>query len=164
MKKATFIMLLIPMLILAGGWSAGFEPSAYAAGGRGGGGHISAGGRGAVSGRGAGGGFRERGDFGGRGHFGHGGGHFSGGIWIDPWWWDPFFPFYPYPYSYYAPPTVVVPSEPQEYIQQPAPQEQTDYWYYCKDSHGYYPYVKSCPSGWMRVLPSSTPPDTDEEE
>jgi hypothetical protein len=46
---------------------------------------------------------------------------------------------------------------------QPAPQpEEPNYWYYCHNPEGYYPYVKKCPSGWMKVVPS--PPTTDQEE
>jgi hypothetical protein len=186
MKKATLIMLFIPMLILTASLVGPLEQTAYAdrgdRGDRGRGGGISAGGRGAVDGRGFSGreGFGGRGGFVGRGggfdrrgggfdrHDGHfrGGGHFDGGIWIGPWWgWDPFFyPYYPYyPYQYYAPPTVVVPEQPQEYIV-PAPQpEESSYWYFCRDAKGYYPYVKSCPGGWMKVVPSPSPPDQDQE-
>ena len=32
-----------------------------------------------------------------------------------------------------------------------------DWWYYCEDSRGYYPYVKSCLSGWKRVPPAPPP-------
>ena len=39
---------------------------------------------------------------------------------------------------------------------------QQEYWYYCKDPQGYYPYIASCPGGWMRVLP--TPPQPGREE
>ena len=35
--------------------------------------------------------------------------------------------------------------------------EQTRYWYYCTDPEGYHPYVKSCPQGWMQVVPSGPP-------
>jgi hypothetical protein len=35
---------------------------------------------------------------------------------------------------------------------------ETSYWYYCRNPQGYYPYVKRCPSGWMRVVPSPPPP------
>ncbi len=35
--------------------------------------------------------------------------------------------------------------------------DQPYYWYYCPDSKEYYPYVKSCPSGWMRVVPDANP-------
>jgi len=73
----------------------------------------------------------------------------------------PYYPFPYYPYSYYPPPVVVTPSQPPIYIEQ-SPSETTKsiprsyYWYYCDKSDGYYPYVKECPSGWERVLP--TPP------
>ncbi len=33
-----------------------------------------------------------------------------------------------------------------------------DYWYYCETPRGYYPYVRSCPGGWMRVVPDTVPP------
>jgi hypothetical protein len=97
------------------------------------------------------------------GYGGHGGhGHFSGSIWIGPgwgWgpWWGPAYPYY-YPYPYYAAPPVVVQQPPDEYVQQPAPQsEEPSYWYYCQDPKGYYPYVKKCPNGWLKVVPSPAP-------
>ena len=68
------------------------------------------------------------------------------------------YPFY-YPPAYAYPPTVVVPTTPPVYIQQqqalpvqPA-QPQTNYWYYCQNPDGYYPYVKNCPGGWLQVAP-----------
>ncbi len=58
-----------------------------------------------------------------------------------PW----FYPFYPYR----TPPPVV--QQPPAYLRaQPQP---TDYWYYCRNPEGYYPYVRECPGGWMRVVP-----------
>ena len=71
--------------------------------------------------------------------------------------------FYPPPF-YGIPPVVVpiappmiVPSTPPVYIQQhetPATaQPQTHDWYYCTRPEGYYPYVKQCPDGWLRVAP-----------
>lgn len=72
-------------------------------------------------------------------------------VWVGPGWVPG--PFYYPPYYAYPQPPVVV-QQPNVYLQQPsAPQEQT-YWYYCKDSQAYYPYVKECPSGWMKVVPS----------
>jgi hypothetical protein len=118
-----------------------------------------------------------RGDFAGHSHFRHvghrHGGHFSTSVWIGPGWgwsvWDPFwypsyYPYYRYPYPYYyAPPTVV--QEPQEYISVPeAKEEPAGYWYYCKEANGYYPYVKRCPSGWMKVVPYQPPPDLNQDE
>ena len=66
-----------------------------------------------------------------------------------PYWGPP-------PYYYAAPPVVVVPQQPQTYIQRN--QQESDYWYYCQNPQGYYPYVKSCPGGWMKVVPDTVPP------
>ena len=151
MKKSAFILFLIPAVIfaaiLAGPVAevACAAPSGHFEGGHGGGFH------------GGGGHFGGRGFGGHEGHF-RGGGHFEGGIWFWPGFWDPFYyPYYTYPY--YAPPTVVEPEQPEEYIM-PTPQAgETGYWYYCKDANGYYPYVKSCPGGWLRVVPSPAPPN-----
>jgi hypothetical protein len=157
MKKTIFIVLLVPVLIFAASLSGRLEQVAYADPGLRGGhsGHLGGG----------------RGGFGGHGgHFRHGG-HFGGGIWFDPFWgpWNPlFYPFYPSYYPYYTPP-VVVPQQPEEYIQQAPQQGETGYWYYCSDARGYYPHVKSCPGGWMKVVPSpapadqAPPPDQDQE-
>ncbi|MCP5246280.1 MAG: hypothetical protein H6937_10210 [Burkholderiales bacterium] len=75
-------------------------------------------------------------------------------------YYDPFFypPYYSYP-PVIVPMTqpVIVPSTPPVYIQQQqdstASQQHTQYWYYCQDTDGYYPYVKQCPGGWLRVNP-----------
>jgi hypothetical protein len=111
---------------------------------------------------------------GGGGHHGghHGGGsHFSGSIWIGPgwggwgpWWWGapyyPYYSYYPY-YPYYSPP-VVIQQQPPIYVE-PTPQpEEQSYWYYCPNPQGYYPYVKRCPKGWMKVVPSPVAPDGEE--
>ncbi len=90
--------------------------------------------------------------------YARGGGHMRGGIWIgpvwDPWWWGP--PVYPY---YYATPPVVIQQQPPLYEQQaPQVEEQPYYWYYCQASKSYYPYVKQCPGGWMKVVPPPGPP------
>ena len=72
------------------------------------------------------------------------------------------YPFYDYGYPFYYPPyyayppTIIVPTEPPVYIQkeQPQPvQPQSNYWYYCENPQGYYPYVKNCPNGWQQVSP-----------
>jgi hypothetical protein len=40
-----------------------------------------------------------------------------------------------------------------------APQsEPASFWYYCNDAKAYYPYVRECPSGWLQVVPQTTPP------
>ena len=63
------------------------------------------------------------------------------------WWWIVggawyFYPnrIEPYP-DPYQPPVVVVPPLP-------APPQ---YWYYCSNPPGYYPYVASCRRAWQRV-------------
>jgi hypothetical protein len=74
-------------------------------------------------------------------------------------------PYYPGPYLYgdpfYSPAPVVVvpPPEPQVYIEQStgavdqARTPEQGYWYFCRGSNRYYPYVKECPGGWQTVLP-----------
>jgi hypothetical protein len=72
----------------------------------------------------------------------------------------PFYPwYYPYPYYPYPPyPVVVAPPAPTTYIEQgEAPPHSLSYWYYCAESNTYYPYVKDCPAGWMRVVPHAPP-------
>ena len=68
----------------------------------------------------------------------------------NPYWGPP-------PYYYPPPPVVVVPQQPQTYVQRNQRQE-SDYWYYCQNPQGYYPYIKSCPGGWMKVVPDTVPP------
>ncbi len=78
-------------------------------------------------------------------------------------WWYPYGYAYPYPYAYpyaypypypaYAPP--VVESRPSVSIQEAPPPQ---YWYYCQNPQGYYPYVNQCPGGWFQVVPQPTPP------
>lgn len=74
--------------------------------------------------------------------------------WWGPGWWGPAYP-YPYPYAY-SPPVVVQP--PPVYVQPSAPPEESQYWYYCQNPQGYYPYVRQCPNGWMKVVPPPAPP------
>jgi hypothetical protein len=90
------------------------------------------------------------------GHGGHGG-HIGVGVWLGPGWWGPYYYPYYYPYPYYQEPPIVIEQQPEVYVQPtPQPEQQPVYWYFCKDPQGYYPYVKQCPSGWTRVVP--TPP------
>ncbi len=72
-------------------------------------------------------------------------------LWVGPGpWWGPA------PYYYPAPPVVV--QQPPVY-EQPAPPPQAPiYWYYCPNPQGYYPYIQQCPTGWMQVVPPTTPP------
>lgn len=87
--------------------------------------------------------------------------HFRGRPWIGPEWYGH---TYVYPYPYYVDPPIIV-QQPDVYVV-PAPQqapprtEPAFYWYYCQNPPGYYPYVKTCPEGWMKVVPSlPQPPD-----
>jgi hypothetical protein len=94
------------------------------------------------------------------GHFRHG--HARVGIYLGipltgPYYYPPHY-YYPSPYYSYAPsPVIVTPAAPPVYIEQTAPQASTqlpsNYWYYCNDPQGYYPYVKDCPAGWQKVAP-----------
>jgi len=98
-----------------------------------------------------------------RGHGGHNHGHgnsysfWIGGGW--PGYWGPaypryysYYPSYPYYYPYSAAPGVTA-----EQPQLSSPSQDQDYWYYCQDPQGYYPYIKSCPGGWMKVVPEPAP-------
>jgi hypothetical protein len=96
----------------------------------------------------------------GGGYYGHGYGWGGGvGVTIGPYWG---------PWGYYGspyyPPVVVEQAGPQVYIEQQgaqitpapvvaAPSPETNFWYYCRSSKGYYPYVKECPGGWQKVAP-----------
>ena len=80
-------------------------------------------------------------------HRGHSGSHFGFYFGV-PLFWDPYPAYYGYRYYDRYPPTVIV-QPPPVYVQQPRA-----YWYYCPDPAGYYPTVRSCPSGWMPVLPN----------
>lgn len=72
-----------------------------------------------------------------------------GPVW--PWWWAP--PVYPVYPVYTAP--VIIQQSPPVYIQQEAPAQQyQQYWYYCENPKGYYPYVQQCPGGWLKVVPN----------
>jgi hypothetical protein len=89
-------------------------------------------------------------------HAAHVGVYIGGGGYYYPWGPAPY--YYPYPPAVAVP--VPVPVQPQEYVEQgqpdaaPAAQasgQQAGTWYYCDDSKTYYPYVKSCSSGWRPV-------------
>jgi hypothetical protein len=87
-----------------------------------------------------------------------------------PWWGPGWYGYPAYPYAYYPyayPPSVVVSPGPQTYIEQapaataqqaPATASPPNYWYYCAESKGYYPYIRECPEGWMTVVPPSSAP------
>jgi hypothetical protein len=109
-----------------------------------------------------GGGYRGYGGYYGGGYRGYGG-HGGVNIWLGPVWgpgWWGSYPYpYPYTYPYYQVPPLVINQQPEVYVQ-PAPQleQKQIYWYYCENPNGYYPYVKQCPGGWMKIVP--TPPNS----
>jgi hypothetical protein len=78
-------------------------------------------------------------------HHGHArfGFFFGAPLLFAPWYYEP---------RYYYPPAVIVPSSPPVYIDQGQAAAQ-DYWYYCRESETYYPYVKECAGPWQRVVP-----------
>ncbi len=155
MKKVICLVLVIMVLLAANALPV------YAQGGGHGGGH-------------GGGGHGGGGHGGGHGGGGHGHGHssFSGSFWIGPGWgwggWGPWWGYYPYYYPYYSPyyypyyyseSPAVIERQPRAYTE-PSPQSEDEYyWYFCPDSRNYYPYVKHCPSGWLKVVPRQTPSD-----
>jgi hypothetical protein len=73
--------------------------------------------------------------------------------------------YYYYPNYYYPPAAAAAPSYPPVYIEQSAPAAAAApsssgsgaYWYYCRDSQTYYPYVQQCASPWQQVVPNSGP-------
>lgn len=82
----------------------------------------------------------------------------------------PVYPRWHYlPPRYYYPAPVVVQAQPPVYIEQEpqppstVPPETTHsadaaaYWYFCRESNTYYPYVKSCAGPWQRVTPQPPP-------
>ncbi len=84
------------------------------------------------------------------GHF-----YFRGGIWVGPGWWGPPYPYY-YPYyPYYSEPPTVIERQAPAYVQPNRQQDDQDYWYFCAKPKGYYPYIKECPGGWLKVIPSA---------
>jgi hypothetical protein len=82
-----------------------------------------------------------------RGHHYGGSRYYFRGSFVFPW----------YPYGYHASPPVIIQQKPPVYVQ--PEQEKENYWYYCPDPQGYYPYIRDCASGWMKVVPDATPPD-----
>lgn len=81
----------------------------------------------------------------------------SSPFYYSPWWYSPWVPapYYPYPST-----VLTIPPSPPVYIEQPqttvSPPVQPEYWQYCAESRGYYPYVGECPGGWQRI--ATVPP------
>jgi len=57
---------------------------------------------------------------------------------------------YRYPYPYSSPYAYAAPAAVYATASAPAP----SYWYYCESARTYYPYISTCPEGWMPVVPS----------
>ncbi len=107
-----------------------------------------------------------------------GGGHWhGGGYWHGGWGWGwpyyglglatgaflsypyYYYPYYPY-YSYYPyyPYTYAPTYRPSQRVIVRERKRAMDTWYYyCRQSHAYYPYVRRCPGGWEKV-PALPPP------
>jgi hypothetical protein len=106
--------------------------------------------------------------------YGYGGGYYGGGyrggvnVWLGGPVWGPGWGTYPYPYAYpyaypyYQAPPVIINQQPEEIYVQPLPQPELKqtYWYYCENPQGYYPYVKQCPNGWKKIVPTPPAPTT----
>lgn len=74
------------------------------------------------------------------------------------WWWivDGGWYFYPvpiYPYPTYVPPAIIVQLPPPVPTGLPPAQ----FWYFCDNPAGYYPYVAACPGPW-RAVPATPHP------
>ena len=101
----------------------------------------------------------------------HGGSRFALGLSFGfpaYYYWGPgYYPYayaYPYPYSYYdgywydyGAPETYIQRDSGDAVAPPVPTPRDQYSYYCTNPAGYYPQVPSCPSGWLTVVPNSSP-------
>lgn len=74
------------------------------------------------------------------------------------WWWivNGGWYFYPtpiYPYPTYVPPAIVMQQAPP----MPTGLPPAQFWYFCDNPKGYYPYVAACNGPW-REVPATPPP------
>jgi hypothetical protein len=98
-----------------------------------------------------------------RGNHRHGDFHSHFGVFIGaPFFWWPPEPYYYSPYYYPPVSHVYIEEQPPVYVQRnntPAASVSppANYWYYCQNPQGYYPYVQNCPAGWMQVVPQPPP-------
>ncbi|MFZ6812943.1 hypothetical protein ACO0K3_00605 [Undibacterium sp. Rencai35W] len=60
--------------------------------------------------------------------------------------------------SYSGPAVTSTSSGTTTYVSPSVPQQGNGDWYYCHNPDGFYPAIKSCPSGWQRV-PAQVPAD-----
>lgn len=98
--------------------------------------------------------------------FAHGRGgrvHFGVVVGAPLFWGYPHYYYPPPPYYYtpsYYPAPAYYPAFPPVYVEREnaAPDAPAQsWWYYCEQTRGYYPYVKSCLGGWQRVPPAPAP-------
>jgi hypothetical protein len=100
--------------------------------------------------------FADRGRGRGHGWRGHSHGRIGVGVVIGAPFWNPW--YHPAYYPVYYPP-VIIERQPPVYIEQSPPAESAPrtgyagYWYYCQSPGGYYPEVRECPTGWVKVPP-----------
>jgi hypothetical protein len=96
--------------------------------------------------------------------YGYGGFGYGGyGGYYGPNYYGPGY-YYP-PAVVYSSPVVLAPAPAPVYIEQPRAQDEPaaangnsrplspDYWYYCQNPQGYFPYVKDCAVQWQAVAP-----------
>jgi hypothetical protein len=170
MKTIIFVALAAIAVLLA----SPFQVDARGGHSGGGSGWHSGGGSGWHSGGGSG---WHSGGHSGWHSYGHGSrAYFRGGVVVSPWWgpgwgaawgpwwgpgwgaaWGPWWwgPGWGVPFS--SAPPVVIRQSPNVYIERNSEQSEPYYWYFCRNPQGYYPYVKQCPNGWLKVLPSPSP-------
>jgi hypothetical protein len=166
MKKTMIALCVAVAAALASG--AGFaQGHGGPGGGHAGGGHAGGGSSGGSHWNGGGHGGSWHGGYYGHGGYWHGGwyGPSLGFYFGAPWYWGgwPYGVYDPYPYGYgysysYAPAPAYQAPEATFYVT-PAPaatppaDAPTNYWYYCTNPAGYYPYVQNCTKAWMQVVP-----------
>jgi len=73
-------------------------------------------------------------------------------------YFDPYYPLGGYPAVVASSPMVVTQPRIPTYVQQNqvsrrAPVQNRNYWHYCRNPEGYYPYVKECAGEWIKVPP-----------
>ena len=87
----------------------------------------------------------------------YGPGYYGTGFYGYPYWSGYSNPYY-FSRAYAYPSPLISPATPPVYIERQvtvadSTQSQSNYWYYCRNPEGYYPYVKQCPEGWLQVAP-----------
>ncbi len=83
----------------------------------------------------------------------HGYGFYGYWPWYFPWTYGYATPYYGTSFLADAPVSYVGMAPEESGIVQPATS-----WYYCRSPEGYFPYVKTCPSGWQTVPIQPVPP------